>query len=70
MTKSQSIYTQALDDWEGKSWTDFMWSRTEGVCPGGYEAIGVTWRGTLPYNITSDGVSVEYQEDSRMAYGV
>ena len=25
--KSQSIYTQALDDWEGKSWTDFTWSQ-------------------------------------------
>ena len=37
--------TQALDDWQAKSWVDFAFADNE--CPNGYEAIKNTWKGTV-----------------------
>lgn len=54
---SATIHTQTLNDWTARSWVDFSWA-SDGKCLDGYEPIGVTWRGSKPYNITSYGVSV------------
>ena len=53
-----SIYTQALDDWTAKSWTDFIWSNT-GDCPEGYEPMTRTWGGTFRFN-TTNGYVIDY----------
>ena len=47
-----------------KSWTDFSWSES-GVCPNGYEPIGVNWLGAKPFNVTSYDISVQVEEESR-----
>ena len=40
-----TIYTQAIEDWNAKAWTDFGWYK-DGNCPEGYEPIGAYWQGT------------------------
>lgn len=60
---SASIHTQVLEDWTAQSWSDFAWVRSN-VCPQGYDAVGVEWRGSKPYNITRYGtVSVKLRND-------
>ena len=49
--KNWTMFSQGLLDWTKESWVDFVWS-PEGECPDGYEAIGATWHGALPYNNT------------------
>ena len=61
LLSQQSVYTQGLDEWTNKSWDSFTWS-PDGECPSGYEPIGVTWEGTLPYNVTEYGFDVELAE--------
>lgn len=62
--ESASIYTQALDDWTAKAWTDFIWSNT-GDCPDGYEPLTRTWGGTFRFNATN-GYVIEYVDSLDM----
>ena len=48
-----TIYTQAIEDWNAKAWTDFGWYK-DGNCPEGYEPIGAYWQGTNEGTITKD----------------
>lgn len=56
--EDESIYAQALADWDQRSWVDFTWSQAES-CPDGFEAVGATWQGTMNVNLTAYGLRVD-----------
>lgn len=57
-----SIFTQAIDDWSQKSWTEFKFG-SDGNCALGYEKIGAEWLGTHRSNVTAGELRV-VEDDS------
>ena len=57
-----TIYTQAIEDWNAKAWTDFGWYK-DSNCPEGYEPIGAYWQGTQRGNLTSYSVEAIADDD-------
>ena len=62
-----SIYTQALDDWNTDTWSDFRFD--SGSCASGYTPIGSEWLGSRPANYT-DGVIIPAEDQSLFASDV
>ena len=52
--ENTTIYTQAVDDWNGAPWIDFELG--DGRCKAGWHTFGIQWGGTFRGNFSGNEI--------------